>query len=135
MTASISMIGNLTRDPELRVLPNGSATVRFGLAVNRRWMDKQSSEWKEETSFFDVVCWRDLAENVSESLSKGDRVMVIGRLEQRSWDDKETGAKRSTVEVNADEVGPSLRWATARTEKTERSSTTNGDRRTSDMTL
>lgn len=126
MTATVSLVGNATRDPEVRYTASGQANAKFGLAVNRRWMDKQSGDWKEETSFFDVVCWRDLAENVGESISKGDRVIVVGRLEQRSWEDKETGAKRSTVEVSADEVGPSLRWATARTEKTERSSTTNG---------
>jgi single-strand DNA-binding protein len=93
--------------------------VNFGLAVNRRWRNQQSNEWEEQTSFFDVVCWRDLAENVAESLDRGARVMVVGRLEQRSWETQE-GEKRSKVEVVADEVGPSLRWATAQVMKNER---------------
>jgi single-strand DNA-binding protein len=120
--AQVSLAGNITREPELRVLPNGSSTTRFGIAVNRRWQDKASGDWKEETSFFDVVCWRDLADNVAESLHRGDRVVVVGRLEQRSWEDKGSGAKRSTVEVIADEVGPSLRWAQCRVERVERAS-------------
>lgn len=115
--ASISLTGNVTRDPEIKYLPNGSANCRFGLAVNRRY--QTNGEWQEQTSFFDVVCWKDLAENVVASLSKGSRVMVIGRPEQRSWE--KDGQKRSTVEIIADEVGPSLRWATCRVEKTERS--------------
>lgn len=118
--ASVSLVGNITREPEIKVLPGGQSNVKFGLAVNRRWQNKQTSNWEEQTSFFDVICWRDLAENVDVSLHKGDRVVVIGRLEQRSWE--KDGVKRSTVEVVADEVGPSLRWATCRVEKTERSS-------------
>lgn len=115
--SSVTIVGGLTRDPELKYVGNGQANVKLGVAVNRRWQDK-SGEWKEETSFFDVVCWRDLAENVAESLKKGTRVVVTGRLEQRSWE--QDGNKRSAVEINADEVAPSLRWATARVEKTER---------------
>lgn len=130
---SVTVTGNVTREPELRFLPNGSANLRLGIAVNRRWQDKNSAEWKEETSFFDVTCWRDLAENVAESVAKGTRVIVTGRLEQRSWDDKETGAKRSVVEINADSIGPDLRWATAVVTKTERS--TNGAAATSGMSL
>jgi single-strand DNA-binding protein len=118
--ASVSLTGNVTRDPELKYLANGTANCRFGVAVNRRWQDKQG-DWQEETSYFDVVCWRDLAENVVASLGKGTRVVVTGRPEQRSWEDTKTGQKRSTVEIIADEVGPSLRWATCRVEKTERS--------------
>jgi single-strand DNA-binding protein len=87
------------------------------VAVNRRY--QQNGEWQEDTSFFDVVCWRDLADNVSESISKGDRIIVTGRLEQRSWETQD-GDKRSKVEIVADEVGPSLRWATARVEKIKR---------------
>jgi single-strand DNA-binding protein len=116
---TVELIGNLTRQPELRFTPNGAAVASFGLAVNRRWRNQQSNEWEEQTSFFDVVCWRDLAENVAESLDKGARVIVVGRLEQRSWETQE-GEKRSKVEVIADEVGPSLRWATAQVSKTER---------------
>ncbi len=116
---SVTLVGNITRDPELRFTPSGQATASFGLAVNRRWQDRQSGEWQEATSFFDVVCWREMAENVSESLVRGARVVVTGRLEQRSWENQE-GERRSKVEVVADEVGPSLRWATATVTKNER---------------
>jgi single-strand DNA-binding protein len=116
---NVSVIGNVTRDPELRFTPNGSAIATFGLAVNRRWQNRQSNEWEEAVSFFDVVCWRELAENVSESITKGTRLIVTGRLEQRSWDTQE-GDKRSKVEIVADEVGPSLRWASAQITRNER---------------
>jgi single-strand DNA-binding protein len=115
---SITIVGNVTRDPELRFTPSGQANTRIGVAVNRRWQDKTSGEWQEATSFFDVVCWRELAENVSESLSRGARVVVTGRLEQRTYERE--GEKRSVVEIIADEVGPSLRWATAEVKKTDR---------------
>ena len=116
---TVELVGNITRDPELRFTSGGTAVATFGLAVNRRWRNAQSNEWEEQTSFFDIVCWRELAENVSESLTRGSRVMVVGRLEQRNWETPE-GDKRSKVEVIADEVGPSLRWATAEITKTER---------------
>lgn len=116
---TVELVGNLTRTPELRFTPSGAPVANFGLAVNRRWQNRQTNEWEEQTSFFDVVCWRDLAENVAESLDKGMRVMVVGRLDQRSWESQE-GEKRSKVEVVADEVGPSLRWATASVAKNER---------------
>ena len=116
---TVELVGNLTRAPELRFTPSGAAVANFGLAVNRRWRNQQSNEWEEQTSFFDVVCWRDLAENVAESLDRGTRVLVVGRLEQRSWENQD-GEKRSKVEVVADEVGPSLRWATASISKNER---------------
>ena len=112
-------MGNITRDPELRFTPTGQATATFGLAVNRRWQNRQTQEWEEATSFFDVVCWREMAENASESLARGSRVIVTGRLEQRSWETQD-GDKRSKVEVVADEIGPSLRWATAQVTKNER---------------
>ncbi len=112
MSNSVTLVGNVTRDPELRFTPAGVAQATFGLAVNRRWQNRQTQEWEEAVSFFDVVAWRELAENASESLSKGVRVLVTGRLEQRSWESNE-GEKRSKVEVVADEIGPSLRWATA----------------------
>jgi single-strand DNA-binding protein len=118
---NITIVGNITRDPELRFTPSGQANARLGVAVNRRWQDKGSGEWQEATSFFDVVCWRELAENVSESLKRGARVVVTGRLEQRTYE-REGGEKRSVVEIIADEVAPSLRWATAKVEKTERRS-------------
>jgi single-strand DNA-binding protein len=116
---NITIVGNITRDPELRFTPSGQANARLGVAVNRRWQDKGSGEWQEATSFFDVICWRELAENVSESLKRGARVVVTGRLEQRTYE-REGGEKRSVVEIIADEVAPSLRWATAKVEKTER---------------
>jgi single-strand DNA-binding protein len=119
---SITIVGNVTRDPELRFTPNGQAQARLGVAVNRRWQDRSSGEWQEKVSFFDVVCWADMAENAASSLKKGARVIVTGRLEQRSYETKEgdNTVKRSVVEIIADEIAPSLRWATAKVEKTER---------------
>src|SRR6202167_1027504 len=122
---SVVLVGNVTRDPELRFTPNGQATASFGLAVNRRWQNRQTQDWEEATSFFDVVCWREMAENVSESLSRGSRVVVTGRLEQRSWEGPD-GDKRSKIEVVADEIGPSLRWATAQVTKNERRGPSDG---------
>lgn len=116
---TVTVVGNLTRDPELRFTPTGQAVASFGLAVNRRWQNRQTQEWEEATSFFDVTCWAQMAENVSESLTKGSRVVVNGRLDQRSWENQD-GDKRSKVEIVADEVGPSLRWATAQVVKNER---------------
>src|SRR5215468_522007 len=106
--STVTIVGNLTRDPEIRYTANGAAKASFGVAVSRRWQNRQSNEWEEQTSFFNVVCWGSLAENVAESLPKGARVMVTGRLEQRSWE-TDNGEKRSIVEVIADEIGPSLR--------------------------
>ncbi len=122
---TITIIGNITRDPELRFTPNGQPVATFGMAVNRRWQNRQNQEWEEATSFFDIVCWGSLADNVSESLGRGARVIVNGRLEQRSWDTQD-GEKRSKIEVVAEEIGPSLRWATARPEKTNRSNSPGG---------
>jgi single-strand DNA-binding protein len=116
---TVELIGNITRDPELRFTPSGAAVANFGLAVNRRWRNQQTNEWEEQVSFFDIVCWRELAENVAESLTKGSRIMVSGRLDQRSWE-TDNGEKRSKVEVVADEIGPSLRWATAQVTRNER---------------
>jgi single-strand DNA-binding protein len=116
---TVTLIGNLTREPELRFTNNGQAQATMGMAVNRRWQNRQSGEWEERTSFFNVVAWGALAENVSHSLPKGCRVVVTGRLEQRSWETQD-GDKRSVIEVIADEIGPSLRWATASIEKNER---------------
>jgi single-strand DNA-binding protein len=124
-TNNVVLVGNLTRDPELRLTPTGQATATFGLAVNRRWQNRQTQGWEEATSFFDVVCWRELAENASESLTKGVRVIVTGRLDQRSWETPE-GDKRSKVELVADEIGPSLRWATAQVVKNERKAPAEG---------
>ena len=116
---SITVVGNITRDPEMRFTPSGVSKVTFGVAVNRSWRNQQSNEWEEQTSFFNVVCWRELADNVGASLKKGTRVVVTGRLEQRSWE-TENGEKRSVVEIVADEIGPSLRWATAQVTRNER---------------
>lgn len=116
---SCTVIGNVTRDPELRFTASGQATATFGLAVNRRWMNKQTNEWQEQVSFLNVVTWRELAENAAESLHKGSRVIVTGRLEQRSWE-TDGGEKKSIVEIVADEVGPSLRWASAQVTRNER---------------
>jgi single-strand DNA-binding protein len=117
----VSIVGNLTRDPELRFTPTGQATASFGVAVNRRWQNRQTQEWEEATSFFDVVCWGQLAENTAQSLTKGARVLVSGRLDQRSWETAEH-ERRSKIEITADEVAPSLRWATAEVKKNERRS-------------
>ena len=103
--------GNVTREPELKYTPSGQAVANFGIAVNRRWQNRQTQEWEEAVSFFDIVCWQQLAENVSESVPKGARVTVVGRLDQRSWETPE-GEKRSKIEIVADEVALSLRWAT-----------------------
>lgn len=122
---NITLVGNVTRDPELRYTASGQAMAKFGLAVNRRWQNRQTQAWEESTSFFDIVAWREMAENIGESVQKGARVVVTGRLEQRSWESQE-GDKRSTVEVVADEVGPSLRWATATIVRNERRSSEGG---------
>jgi single-strand DNA-binding protein len=111
MTSNLTMVGNLTKDPELRFTPTGQATASFGVAVNRRWQNRQTNQWEEATSFFDVVAWGSLAENLAESVRRGDRVVVEGRLDQRSWENNQ-GEKRSKIEITANEVAPSLRWAT-----------------------
>ncbi|HET8739417.1 MAG TPA: single-stranded DNA-binding protein [Acidimicrobiia bacterium] len=118
MSSNVTLIGNLVDDPELRFTPSGVAMAKIRLAVNRRWRD-QAGEWQENTSFFTGTVWREQAEQVAESLQKGARVIVTGRLEQRSWE-TEQGEKRSVVEVQIDEIGPSLRWATATVNKTQR---------------
>lgn len=116
---SITVVGNVTRDPEMRFTPTGQPSVTFGLAVNRRWQNRQTQDWEEATSFFDVVCWRELAENAAETFKKGARIIVTGRLEQRSWSTQE-GEKRSKVEIVADDIGPSLRFASAEIKKNEK---------------
>jgi single-strand DNA-binding protein len=125
MDNTVTLVGNVTRDPEIRYTPSGQTVATFGLAVNRRWQNRQNNEWEEQTSFFDVKCWSQMAENVSESVQRGTRVIVTGRLEQRSWE-TDTGEKRSKVEVVADEVAPSLRWATASVQKIERNAAAGG---------
>lgn len=117
MNSTITLVGNLTRDPETQLTAKGTSIARFGLAVNRRV--RVGEEWQDRTSFFNVVAWQDLGENVAHSLRRGDLVVVHGRLEQRSWDAAD-GSRRSSVEVVADDVGPSLRWATATIERRRR---------------
>jgi single-strand DNA-binding protein len=119
-TNSITISGNITRDPEMRYTPSGVSKVTFGVAVNRSWRNQQTQEWDEQTSFFNVVAWRQLAENVGASLTKGARVVVSGRLEQRSWEN-EQGEKRTIVEIVADDVAASFRFATAEVHRVERS--------------
>jgi single-strand DNA-binding protein len=114
---SVTLVGNITRDPELRFTASGQAIATFGLAVNRRF--QRNGQWEEQTSFFNVTCWGQMGENASQSLPKGARVVVTGRLEQRSWETQE-GEKRSTIDITADEIGPSLRWATCEITKNDR---------------
>ena len=110
---TVTVVGNVTRDPELRFTPNGAAVVNFGLAWNRKGQNDE-----EIVSFFDITCWRNLAENVAESITKGSRVIVYGRLDQRSWENQE-GERRSKVEIVADDVAPSLKWATVEITRNE----------------
>jgi len=110
---TVTVVGNVTRDPELRFTPGGAPVANFGLAWNRK---DQNDE--DVACFFDITCWRSLAENVAESITKGQRVIVYGRLDQRSWENQE-GERRSKVEIVADEVAPSLVWATAEITRTE----------------
>src|SRR5204863_9692208 len=123
----VVIVGNLTRDPELRYTPNGAALVKFGVAVSRRVKDDATGQWKDaDTSFFDVTAWRTLAENIAETLTQGSRVVVVGRLRTNSWETPE-GDRRTKVEIEADEVGPSLRWATAKIERQGRSAAGGSD--------
>lgn len=126
MSSNVTLIGNLVDDPELRFTPSGVAMAKIRMAVNRRWRG-QDGEWQENTSFFTGTIWRDQAEQAAESLQKGARVIVSGRLEQRSWE-TEQGEKRSVVEVQVDEIGPSLRWATATVNRTQRQDDWSGGR-------
>src|SRR5690242_21394983 len=116
----ITVIGNITGDPELRFTPSGAAVANFTVASTPRQFDRQSNEWKDgETLFMRCSVWRDAAENVAESCQRGMRVIVSGRLKSRSYETKE-GEKRTVVEMEVDEVGPSLRYATAKVNRTQR---------------
>ncbi len=118
---TITVIGNLTSDPELRFTPSGSAVANFTVASTPRTFDRQSNEWKDgETLFLRASIWREAAENVAESLTKGTRVIVSGRLKSRTYDTKE-GEKRTVMELEVDEIGPSLRYANAKVNRTQRS--------------
>ena len=114
---TVTLVGNVTRDPELRYTTGGRGVASFGMAVNRRY--QVNGEWQEQTSFFNVVAWGTLGENAAACVTKGTRLVVFGRLEQRSWETQD-GEKRTVVEVIADELGPSLRWATAEITKNDR---------------
>ena len=116
----ITIVGNLTGDPELRFTPSGAAVANFTVASTPRTFDRQSNEWKDgETLFMRCSVWRDAAENVAESLQRGTRVIVTGRLKSRSYETKE-GEKRTVIEMDVDEVGPSMKYATAKVNKTSR---------------
>ena len=121
---SVTLVGNLTEDPELRFTASGMALAGIRIAVNHRWRGS-NGEWQEETSFFRGTVWRQYAENVAESLQKGTRVIVTGRLQERRWEAAD-GGQRRVVEVRIDEIGPSLRWATADVRRTTRESSGGG---------
>jgi single-strand DNA-binding protein len=118
----ITVVGNLTGDPEVRFTTSGTAVANFTVASTPRHFDKQRQEWVEDEALF-LRCsvWREYAEHVAESLSRGTRVVVVGKLRQRGWEDKE-GNKRTSYELDVDEVAPSLRWATAKVQKMQRQS-------------
>ena len=123
---TITMIGNLVDDPELRFTPSGAAVAKFRVASTPRYLDKATNEWKDgESLFLQCQIWRQAAENVAESLTKGMRVILSGRLKQRSYETKE-GEKRTVIEVEVDEVGPSLRNATAKVTRTQRAGGSGG---------
>lgn len=116
----ITVVGNLTADPELRFTPSGAPVANFTVASTPRMFDRQTNEWKDgEALFLRCNIWRDAAENVAESLTKGSRVIVSGRLKQRSYETRE-GEKRTVVELEVDEIGPSLRYATAKVNRASR---------------
>jgi single-strand DNA-binding protein len=123
---TITLIGNLTDDPELRFTPSGAAVAKFRVASTPRYMDRQTGEWKDgEALFLTCNVWRQAAEHVAESLQRGARVIVSGRLRQRSYETRE-GEKRTVFELEVDEIGPSLRYATAKVQKMSRSSGSGG---------
>src|SRR5258706_1245183 len=123
---TITVIGNLTDDPELRFTPSGQAVAKFRVASTPRFMDRQSNEWKDgEPLFLSCTAWRQAAENVAESLQRGARVIVSGRLKSRTYETRE-GEKRTVIELEVDEIGPSLRYATAKVQKMSRSSAGGG---------
>jgi single-strand DNA-binding protein len=118
---NVTVVGNLTNDPELRFTPSGAAVASFTVASNTRLLDKTTNEWKEgETTFLRCSVWRQYAENVAESLTKGTRVIVSGRLKQRSYETPQ-GEKRTVMEVEVEDVGPVLRFATAKVNRVQRS--------------
>lgn len=135
MSTPVNLTGRLTGDPELRYAPTGTAVARFTVVTSRRVKNQQTGDWEDaDTSFWDCVAFKQMAENIAESLTRGAAVMVTGKMSQRTWEDKE-GQKRKSFEVTADEVGPSLRWASAKVIKSERRSgdqVASGGRQTAD---
>ncbi len=122
----VTVVGNLTADPELRFTPSGAAVASFTIASTPRTFDRNTSEWKDgDALFLRCSIWRQAAENVAESLQRGMRVVAQGRLKQRSFETRE-GEKRTVVEMEVDEVGPSLRYATAKVNRTQRGSSSSG---------
>jgi single-strand DNA-binding protein len=122
----ITVVGNLTADPELRFTPSGAAVASFTIASTPRNFDRNSNEWKDgEALFLRCSIWRQAAENVAESLTRGMRVVATGRLKQRSYETRE-GEKRTVIELDVDEVGPSLKYASAKVNRTQRGSSTGG---------
>src|SRR6266536_2062479 len=122
----LNVVGNLTADPELRFTPSGAAVASFTIASTPRTFDRNTNEWKDgEALFMRCSIWRQAAENVAESLQRGMRVVAQGRLQQRSFETRE-GEKRTVIELDIDEIGPSLRYATAKVNRTQRGSSTGG---------
>ena len=122
----ITVVGNLVDDPELRFTPSGAAVANFRIASTPRTLDKQTNEWKDgDTLFLSCSIWRQAAENVAESLTRGMRVVAQGRLKQRSYETRE-GEKRSVIELEVDEIGPSLRYASAKVNRSQRGSSSGG---------
>jgi single-strand DNA-binding protein len=124
MSNSITVVGNLVEDPELRYTQSGVPMANIRVASSRRYQDR-NQEWQEDTAFFRGTVWREMAEQVSESLHKGDRVIISGRIEQRDWEDN-SGQKRTSLELSIQEIGPSLRWATAQVNRVARGGSGSG---------
>jgi single-strand DNA-binding protein len=123
---TLTIVGNMVQDPELRFTPSGSAVANFTVASTPKTFDRNSNEWKDgEALFMRCAAWKELGENVAESLTKGMRVVVTGRLKSRSYDTKE-GEKRTVIELEVDEIGPSLRYATAKVNRTQRNGNSSG---------
>ena len=120
---NVQIVGNVTRDPELRYTPSGASVTNFSIAWNRRY--ERNGQQVEDVNFFDIVCWGTLADNVAASVTKGVRVIIEGRLDQRSWETPQ-GEKRSKVEITADEVSPSLRWASVEVARNPRNENFDG---------
>jgi single-strand DNA-binding protein len=125
---TMTVVGNLTDDPELRFLPNGTGMVKFTIASTPRTLDRESGQWKDgDPLFLNCTAFRGIAENIAESLTKGTRVIVTGRLRLSRWEDKESGEKRSAYGLDVDEIGPSLKFAQAKVSRMNRATAKGGD--------